>query len=459
LEPQNQKYNRAIVIGASMAGLPTAQVLTRYFKKVLVIDRDTFAGSPEPRMGVPQGRHPHLFLKKGQLILEEIFPGLTQDLIRSGAVEYNWGSEFAHHVVNWRPLYTSSIINLACSRGLLEHAIRNRLKHNTQVEWLDNCEVVGLDLAGGKLKGVRVQKRGENGSIFSLPGDFVVDCSGRTTHTSHWLETVGYPAPRKEVVNAQVGYASRIYRHLPGVGVEWKTFVINSEPAFSSRGVYIIPQESGHWLVTLQGFNADYPPTSEQEFEDYIHSIPVSELSPIIEKAVPISPITGYRNTQNCMFHFEELPRYLENYVVLGDAVCTTNPAYGMGMSTAQIGVQELDKCLKAASGLDGLSEVFHKQVYQSLRSIWNRATNLDRRWSKCEGPVVNNAPNAALVDNYMTQAFKASFTNFIVLEAFNQIVNLVAEDSILFRSDIVLEVVAEMSGLTKPVEVIQVTS
>jgi flavin-dependent dehydrogenase len=263
---------------------------------------------------------------------------------------------------------------------------------------------------------------------------------------------VGYPAPRQEVINALVGYASRIYQRLPGL--DWKAMIITSEPPLNSRGIYITPLEGDRWLVALQGFNTDYPPTAEEEFEAYLRSVPVAEFQAVMARAVPLGPVNGYRNTMNCLLHFEELPRYLENFVALGDAVCTTNPAYGLGMSTALIAVQELDQCLTAAPDLAGLSGIFQKKVYRAVQPAWKRATSMDSRWSNCEGAVVDNDPDGPLVQNYMNQAFKASYTNLIVLEAFNQLVHLLADESILFRPDIVLQVVAEMTGQARPTEV-----
>ena len=50
---------RAIVIGASIAGLAAARVLSDHFREVILIERDELDTSKEPRRGVPQGRHTH----------------------------------------------------------------------------------------------------------------------------------------------------------------------------------------------------------------------------------------------------------------------------------------------------------------------------------------------------------------------------------------------------------------
>jgi 2-polyprenyl-6-methoxyphenol hydroxylase-like FAD-dependent oxidoreductase len=49
----------AIVIGASMGGLLAARAVAEHYDRVTVIERDELPEAPEPRKGVPQGRHLH----------------------------------------------------------------------------------------------------------------------------------------------------------------------------------------------------------------------------------------------------------------------------------------------------------------------------------------------------------------------------------------------------------------
>jgi 2-polyprenyl-6-methoxyphenol hydroxylase-like FAD-dependent oxidoreductase len=58
---QNASGNRhAVVIGASMAGLLAARVLSDHFEQVTIIERDQLPEGGEPRKGVPQERHAHI---------------------------------------------------------------------------------------------------------------------------------------------------------------------------------------------------------------------------------------------------------------------------------------------------------------------------------------------------------------------------------------------------------------
>jgi 2-polyprenyl-6-methoxyphenol hydroxylase-like FAD-dependent oxidoreductase len=72
---------RAIVVGASMAGMLTARVLADVFEQVTVLERDILPSGPDLRYGVPQASHLHALLPRGRRILEQYFPGITLELV------------------------------------------------------------------------------------------------------------------------------------------------------------------------------------------------------------------------------------------------------------------------------------------------------------------------------------------------------------------------------------------
>src|SRR3954452_380259 len=74
-----------IVVGASIAGLLAARVLADFYDTVILVERDRFADAPQNRRGVPQGRHSHVLMRRGSLAMSELFPGLLEELVASGA--------------------------------------------------------------------------------------------------------------------------------------------------------------------------------------------------------------------------------------------------------------------------------------------------------------------------------------------------------------------------------------
>src|SRR5437763_1307238 len=106
----------AVVIGGSMAGLLAARVLADHFDQVTVLERDAYPADPGPRKGVPQARHLHVLLMRGQVALEDFFPGLRQELIAHGASlidaarDLNWLTP-----AGWGPRFESGLTYIACS--------------------------------------------------------------------------------------------------------------------------------------------------------------------------------------------------------------------------------------------------------------------------------------------------------------------------------------------------------
>jgi 2-polyprenyl-6-methoxyphenol hydroxylase-like FAD-dependent oxidoreductase len=82
---------RVVVLGASMGGLLAARVLSDFFRTVTVVERDVLPDNPANRRGVPQGRHIHVLLARGAQILEELFPGILNELVADGAPVWNDG--------------------------------------------------------------------------------------------------------------------------------------------------------------------------------------------------------------------------------------------------------------------------------------------------------------------------------------------------------------------------------
>ena len=84
----------AIVIGASMGGLLAARALAEHYDRVTIIERDELPESPEPPKGVPPGRHPHALHARGREGLEQLFPGLTDELVAEGALRADGAADF-----------------------------------------------------------------------------------------------------------------------------------------------------------------------------------------------------------------------------------------------------------------------------------------------------------------------------------------------------------------------------
>src|SRR3954470_8711185 len=130
----------AVVVGASMGGLVAARVLSEVFDRVTIVERDVLDDSANPRRGVPQGRHAHGLLARGREVLEEFFPGLTEELVGLGAGRIDLQAQF-RWINGGRQMHRadSGLVGLGVSRPLLESRVRARVRALPNVTLLDGC--------------------------------------------------------------------------------------------------------------------------------------------------------------------------------------------------------------------------------------------------------------------------------------------------------------------------------
>jgi 2-polyprenyl-6-methoxyphenol hydroxylase-like FAD-dependent oxidoreductase len=386
---------QAVVLGGGMAGLLAARVLTEHFEQVSLIERDYYPEDPVFRPGVPQGRHVHILLLRGQQILEELFPGIRRDLVARGAIECDFLNDYPFRLPSgWLTRSPSQLLGYVSTRFLLEWQVRQALIKNPQIQILEGHEVVNV-VAGNdaqSITGVSLRTRPRSGlaeqNLTQVAADLVVDATGRDSKAPQWLKSLGYAPPLETVINPFFGYATRLYVPPPDPRRDWKGMVIQYDPPRNLRGGVIWPTEEGHWMVVLGGTGKDYPPTDEDAFLEFARSLPDSALFETIREAQPLSPIYGYRQTENRWRHFERLQRQPERFLVLGDAACVLNPVYGQGMTVAALGTIALRDSLRQCgrNGLSGLARRFQRKLARVNASAWTLATATDIRVPTVEG-------------------------------------------------------------------------
>ena len=171
----------AIIIGASIAGLLAARVLSEHFEHVTIIERDRLTGM-EARKGVPQGRQNHVLLRKGADVIEVLFPDLFPALLEGGAIKVDAADDFRwYHFGVWKIQFKSGIGGYCLSRPWLEGEIRQRVASRSNVRFLDGYEVTRLNTSQYfcRISGVQVRAVDGEHHEEEVTADLVVDASGR----------------------------------------------------------------------------------------------------------------------------------------------------------------------------------------------------------------------------------------------------------------------------------------
>ena len=380
------RCEKAIIVGTGVAGLLAARALADYFSQVTVLDRDVLPSSAVPRAGVPQGHHLHALLPRGLQVLEAFFPGLSAEMQIAGATLLDAGADIAWLTPQgWGVQTNAGLPGISSTRSLLEYTIRRRVEALENVRIGQCIEVTALLRANsGEINGVCIRPRAEGieHPNEGLTADLVVIASGRHNTIQKWFTGARLEYPNTTVLDAHIGYASRLYRRNESEPGDWQALILQPAPPRSVRGGIMFPMEDHRWLVTLSGGDGDHPPRDEKGFLEFARSLRSPDLYHTIRDLEPLSSIRGYRGTENRRQHFETIRNWPDGLVVIGDAVCSFNPVYGQGMTTAALEAAALSRLLSEASDPTTVGRAFQRQVARILRSPWTLAISADLRFS-----------------------------------------------------------------------------
>src|SRR5439155_4482176 len=143
-QPARNRQN-ALVIGGSLAGLLAARVLLDHFERVTILERDRYPSELGPRKGVPQSRHLHVLLARGQLVLERLFPGMQAEMLAGGATLIDATRDLAWLTpAGWGPRFEGGFNYVACSRDLIDWTVLRRLRTLPNVVIREEADTTAL---------------------------------------------------------------------------------------------------------------------------------------------------------------------------------------------------------------------------------------------------------------------------------------------------------------------------
>lgn len=431
---------RAIVIGASVAGLLAARALSDFAEGISIVDRDVPPDAAVPRKGVPQGRHVHGVLAGGLDALMSFFPGILEDLTAEGSRVSDTGQDLLwFNNGAWRLRCKCGVTGCIQTRPLLELHIRRRIGKLPNVEQLCGFSATGLEMDATKSRVTGVRVVGNGGVEKILQADLVVDCSGRGSKTPAWLETSGLGKPPTTIVTVNVGYSTRYFRVPGNEDLGWHAMLILGQPPKGTRlgvGFFV---ESGELQVTLGGEFRDYPPDDEAGFLKFAETLEHPELFRTIRDAIPTSTIVTYRFPAHVWNHYDRLRSFPMNLLVLGDALCCFNPIYGQGMTVAAQQAQVLHHCLadtkRGVEGVEGLSDRYFRGISSIVKAAWAMATGADLAYPQAQAqkPFAHGA-----INRYLGHVIALSCYDKKVLTVWNQVTNMQRPLSALFAPSVV---------------------
>ncbi|MBE2243711.1 MAG: FAD-dependent monooxygenase [Burkholderiaceae bacterium] len=435
---------RALVLGASMAGLLAARILSERFGEVMLLERDELPDAAAARKGVPQSPHAHGLLARGCEIIESLCPGFTAALLAQGGaagdIQYNAAFCAGGQLFARAPC---GRFGIAASRSALEAELRRRVLALENVRARTSVDIVEpmFDPLEQRVTGIRIVRR-DSGVEETLCADLIVDCTGRGSRTPGWLRSWGFDAPPEERIEVGIGYATAYFRRDPQHAERPVVTICPATAQSPLPGVFIAqePLTDGvqRWVVTLGGYRGDHPSATLDGMRERAARMGCADLARIVNDAEPIGAPLRYSFPASQRRHYERLARFPGRFLVLGDALASFNPIYGQGMTVAACEALALRAALAKHGLRPALTRGYFAAAAKTIDVPWQLAVGSDLAIPGVRGP---RPLPLRLVNAYIARLFRAAPHDAEVTRAFTLVTHLLAPPHSLFSPGIVARV------------------
>ncbi|WP_270608217.1 FAD-dependent oxidoreductase [Bacillus mobilis] len=430
-------FNKAIVIGGSIAGKLAAKALSTTFKEVIIIEAGERWDGKASRKRVPQSSHPHVLLKGGEKAIEELFPAITNELIEAGSIVNNFTRDIKWHQFGlWKQQFIGKVHMVQQSRFLLEWHIQKRIDDISNVTTKYRTLVEGLlvDRKLNRVCGVKA-KCLETGTQEEIQADIVVDASGFGSKSIAWLSEHNIEV-QEEKVRIDLFYATRMFKLKENEKFDCCNMLMSPSFPDNPYGVLIQTIEDHRYFVTFSGYANEKAPKTDEDFYNFAENLSISNVTDFLNKAEAISDIKTYKIPYQVRRRFDLVNDLPERLLVVGDAHCRFDPVFGQG---AAMEAHQLQLLLQRRQILDkAFTQQFYKRTAHIIQTPWEMTTTEISRHPKLKRELTIKQKFQLW---YTKQIYQLSATDSDVYIRLVRVMNLIRSPLHLFHPKVLLAV------------------
>ncbi|MGW9452545.1 NAD(P)/FAD-dependent oxidoreductase [Streptomyces sp. NPDC055632] len=405
---------RAVVMGGSYAGLFAARVLSDHAEDVVVVEPDVMGPDGLGRR-VPQRHQLHALLSMGHTQLERWFPGITDDLVKGGAL-LGEGEDVRFYLDGRLKAPVPGARMLGATRPFLENHLRRRVEGLAHVRFV-RARATDLVLRNGRVAGVTTAapESGDaagdgsgDGSGETIDADFAVDAMGRNSPLEDWLVRHGWDRAPVDSMRIDLGYATALFHRGDELG---GTVVAHSSPGPASGYLPTVTEpgalaavEGDRWSVVLAGYADHRPGPDPEEFLRRMRRC-VDPIRTVADASTMIGGVRTYRFVESRRRTHSRLDRFPGGLVVVGDALASVNPVYGQGLTLSALAANALGAHLRSTPSPQLPARNYFRLAEAVVEGAWQLSTAADLAQPHVTGPYPRGHRARKWVADRLTEA------------------------------------------------------
>jgi 2-polyprenyl-6-methoxyphenol hydroxylase-like FAD-dependent oxidoreductase len=188
----------------------------------------------------------------------------------------------------------------------------------------------------------------------------------------------------------------------------------------------------------MHGVHGDEPPRDIDQFREFASTLQITELEGILNGHDILSEeVAYYPFPSNRRRYYENLDRFPDGLIVVGDAIASYNPIYGQGMSVAALHALVLHHTL-AENGLGDLALQFFDNAESVINTAWLMAVGADFQFAQTTGP---KPRGTGLMGRYLSRLTRKAHTDRKLAERLFRVIMMEKPPTSLFRPGVMWRV------------------
>jgi hypothetical protein len=314
------------------------------------------------------------------------------------------------------------------TRPLLEHHVRESVRGLGNVELRFEAAIDEPVHEGGRVRAVRMR----NGEL--LEADLVVDATGRGSHSPGWLEQWGYGRVKEQQVEVGLAYVSGIFE-LPLEHRSESALAVYHLPPENRRCGFVFPIEGNRVIITLIGYHGDHPPMELKSFRAWARGLLRSDVAEALQHGTLVGELRRFNYPTQMRRCFGSMLRLPDNFLVMGDAMCSFDPTFGQGMSVAAMQAEALTQLRPGMS-----TRRWQRKLSRMTWLPFSMTANEAHRWAETTGW---QPPLARFQRWYIAHIFEASCVDKTVYERLIDVMHFLRPPAELFTPRIMAHLLA----------------